>query len=92
MNRIAVNRQAGRVWYEDFASFVEDLTTGGNTYVNAYNGKTGNRLEYYIADVILYNVRYRDILRARGIDALMAVLFDEAPAFREEPRVGLAKY
>ena len=84
MSRIAVYRSAGRVWYDSLAEVVEDFTTGDNVYTNVFNGRQENRLGGHIGDVVLYNVRYRDICRAGGADALYMVLFREAPALKEE--------
>ena len=86
MDPIAVKRYIGQVWYDSLAEVVEDFTTGDNAYVNAYSGKRENRLEVYIGSVILYNVRYRDILRAGGAEALYPVLFREAPMLRQETK------
>ena len=84
MTRVAVYRYIGKVWYDSLAEVVEDFTTGQNVYTNVFNGKLENRLDGYIGNVVLYNVRYRDIYRAGGADALYPVLFKEAPALRQE--------
>lgn len=36
-------------------------------------------LYVYIVNIMLYNIRYRDCLRAKGIDAVIQMLIDEAP-------------
>ena len=36
-------------------------------------------LYVYIVEIILYNIRFRDCLRANGIDAVIQMLIDEAP-------------
>lgn len=69
MTKIAVNRLIGQVWYDHFVDIVEDLSTS---------------LRAYIGDIVLFNVRYRDILREKGRDGLLATLFEEAPAFRQD--------
>ena len=69
MTKIAVNRLIGQVWYDRFSDIVEDLSTD---------------LWAYIGDIVLCNVRYRDILREKRRECLLATLFEEAPAFRED--------
>lgn len=71
MTHIAVNRPIGQVWYHRFSDIVEDLST---------------HLWAYIGDIVLFNVRYRDILREKGRDGLLAALFAEAPAFRADAK------
>ena len=82
--RISVYRHIGKVWYDSLEEIVEEFTTGDNVYVNVYNGRKENRLGAYIGGVVAYNVRYRDLLRKEGYDALLSVLFKEAPALRGE--------
>lgn len=36
-------------------------------------------LYVYIVDIVLYNIRFRDCLRANGVDAVIQMLIDEAP-------------
>lgn len=82
MTRIAVYKHLGQVWYDSLAEVVTDLTTGHNTYVR--NGETENRLRYYLGNIVLFNVRYRDIFRAGGAETLYPALFKEAPALQKE--------
>lgn len=69
MTNIAVNRPIGQVWYDRFSDIVEDLST---------------HLWAYIGDIVLFNVRYRDILREKGRGGLFATLCVEAPPFRRD--------
>lgn len=69
MTKIAVNRLVGQVWYDRFSDIVEDLSTD---------------LWAYMGDIVLFNVRYRDVLREKGRDGLFKALFEEAPAFRRD--------
>ena len=62
-----------------------DFTSGENAHPDIY-GNGSNRLYVFIADVVLYNVCYRDYLRAHGIDALIEHLCRQAPAFRSETK------
>lgn len=71
MTSIAVNSLIGQVWYDNFSDIVEDLST---------------HLRAYLGDIVLFNVRYRDILREKGRDGLFATLFAEAPAHREDAK------
>lgn len=71
MNRIAVDTYIGPVWYDSFADVVANFSPGGELYL-------------YINDVVRFNVCYRDYLRAHGIDALIDLLCEQAPAFRKE--------
>ena len=38
-----------------------------------------------LKNIVAYNVFYRDILRAKGTDALLAVMADQAPVLKEFP-------
>ena len=84
MNRIAVDRYIGPVWYDSFAEVVADFTSGEHVRKNVFTGEDYNELDVFIDDVVLFNVCYRDYLRARGIDVLIELLFKQAPAFRSE--------
>ena len=75
MQPIAIYHHPDRIWYPDFATILDDFTDGDET-------NTDNSLWAYIGHIVLYNVRYRDILRAEGIDGILKTLFAEAPAFR----------
>ncbi len=79
MARIAVNKPFGPVWYDNLADAVKDLTT----FVS-FDGRIYNQLPTFIDDIVLFNVCYRDILRTEGLDRLLSVLFEEAPALKDE--------
>lgn len=81
--RIAVDRYTGPVWYDSFADIVADFTSGEHVRTDIYGGSY-NRLQFYIGNIVLYNVCYRDFLREHGIDALIERLCYEASAFRKE--------
>lgn len=51
--------------------------------VEAVQGLPGG-LRVYIADIVLYNIRFRDCLRAQGIEGVIRMLIDEAPAISED--------
>lgn len=38
----------------------------------------------YITDIVRYNIRFRDCLREQGIDSVIGMLVDEAPAVAED--------
>lgn len=84
MNRIAVDRYTGPVWYDSFADVVADFTSGEHVRKNVFTGEFYNELYVFIGDVVLYNTCYRDYLRAHGINALIEHLCEQAPAFRSE--------
>ena len=86
MRRIAVYRHAGKVWYDSFAEIVEDFCHGKDAIANVRDGRKENRLWAYIGGIALYNVCYRTILRNEGVNALLSVLFKEAPAFQLEDK------
>lgn len=44
-----------------------------------YVQRMSGGLETYIVNIVLYNIRYRDCLRANGIDGVIKMLTDEAP-------------
>ena len=81
MNRIAVDNNIGSVWYDSFADVVADFTSGQNVWKNVFTGEYNNSLNVFIDDVVLFNVVYRDYLRAHGINALVKLLCEQAPAF-----------
>ena len=80
MPPIAIYHHPDRIWYPDFAAIVKDFTNGDETC-------TENGLWAYIGNIVLYNVRYRDILRQKGVDGILETLFAEAPAFRHQTNV-----
>ena len=43
-------------------------------------------LSIYIADIVLYNIRFRDCLREQGIEGVIQMLIDEAPAIAEDTK------
>lgn len=81
MNRIAVYRLVGTVWYDSFADVVRDLTVDGRIRKNTHTGETLYELPSYIGDIVEYNVCFRNILRSYGIDSLIQHLVEEAPDF-----------
>ena len=84
MNRIAVDRHIGPVWYDSFADVVADFTSGEHVRKNVVTGEFYNELYVFISAIVQYNACYRDYLRAHGIDALIEHLCEQAPAFRFE--------
>ena len=49
--------------------------------------KNGSSLKYYIPDIIMYNICYRDYLRMYGIDMLIKRLEIDAPELKNEPQL-----
>ena len=45
-----------------------------------YVEKIPGKLSTYISEIVMYNIRFRDCLRAQGIDGLINMLIGEAPA------------
>lgn len=84
MNRIAVDRYIGPVWYDTFADVVEDFTSGEHVKKNVFTGEYFNELDVFIDHVVLFNVCYRDYLRLHGIEALIDLLCNQAPSLRKE--------
>lgn len=84
MDRIAVDRYIGPVWYDTFADVVEDFTSGEHVGKNVFTGEYFNELDVFIDHVVLFDVCYRDYLRLHGIDALIDLLCNQAPSLRKE--------
>ena len=84
MNRIAVYGYPGKVWFDSFAEIVAELTSEKNSFKMYGTGPVGNYLYVYIGGIIQYNVMFRDYLRTNGADALIELLCEMAPAFRNE--------
>lgn len=84
MNRIAVYGYPEKVWFDSFAEIVAELTSEQNSFKMYGTGPVGNYLYVYIGGIIQYNVMFRDYLRTNGPDALIELLCEMAPAFRNE--------
>lgn len=80
MNRIAIKRYSGPVWYKSFADVVTDFTTG--LQGNRQGGSAA--LFLYIGNMIRFNVCYRDFLRLHGVDTLVKLLCEQAPVFSRD--------
>ena len=51
-----------------------------------YVQKMRGGLSVYIDDIVMYNIRFRDCLREKGIDGVIKMLTDEAPAIAKESK------
>lgn len=51
-----------------------------------YVRKMPGGLSVYIGDIVKYNIRFRDCLREKGIDGVIKMLIDEAPAVANEAK------
>ena len=51
-----------------------------------YVQKMPGGLDVYICDIVMYNVRFRDCLREKGIDGVIKILIDEAPVVAHDTK------
>ena len=51
-----------------------------------YVQKMRGGLSVYISEIVMYNIRFRDCLRENGIDGVIKMLIDEAPAIAKDSK------